>query len=344
MKKFRVLLLTFVVAVTMMAGSLAVFAEGEETTTPANNVISGTITSVPVTKAVNVADGITVPETSFNVYAEQTNNALDEPVAPVTGQAKTKVGELAVAAGASAQTGTPTLNFDSLTPKAGEYTFIVTEGDENAVSTAGADGWQPNSESYKVVVLVKNGTDGLERQYAVYKGETKVESVDFTNTYLKTGSLTVSKNVTNSDYANLEDEFTVKVTFTKSSTAGDATSFTAKINNEDTTVTYGTPVEITLKHGESASITGVPAGTTYTALDETTGNYTYTDTDYVVNGEAADAGLVGDGTNSATVNNEFKEITITGVIMNVLPFVMMIAIAGAAAAMYVVSRRRKMAR
>lgn len=343
MKKFRVLLLTFVVAVTMMAGSLAVFAAGEETT-PANNEISGTITSVPVTKAVDVADGITVPATTFNIYAEQIDNASDEPVAPVTGQAKAKVGEMAVAAGASSQTGTPTLNFDNLTPKAGEYTFTVTEGDENAVETAGADGWQPNSESYKVVVLVKNGQSGLERQYAVYKGETKVTSVDFTNTYLKTGSLTVSKNVTNSDYANLEDAFTVKVTFTKSSTAGDATTFTAKINNVDTTVTYGTPVEITLKHGESASITGVPAGTTYTALDENTGNYTYTDTDYVVNGAEADTGLVGDGENSATVNNEFKEITITGVIMNVLPFVMMIAIAGAAAAMYVVSRRRKMAR
>lgn len=343
MKKFRVLLLTFVVAVTMMAGSLAVFAAGEETT-PANNEISGTIPSVPVTKSVDVADGITVPATTFKIYAQQTDNASGEPVAPVTSQDKAEVGEMAVAAGASSQTGTPTLDFVNLTPKAGEYTFTVTEGDEHAVTTAGADGWQPNSESYKVVVLVKNGQSGLEREYAVYKGENKVNSVDFTNTYLKTGSLTVSKNVTNSDYANLEDAFKVKVTFTKSSTAGDATSFNAKINNVDTTVTYGNPVEITLKHGESASITGVPAGTTYTASDDSTGNYTYTDTDYVVNGEAADAGLVGDGTNSATVNNEFKKITITGVIMNVLPFVMMIAIAGAAAAMYVVSRRRKMAR
>lgn len=48
--------------------------------------------------------------------------------------------------------------------------------------------------------------------------------------------------------------------------------------------------------------------------------------------------------NSAAYTNVYDEVTITGVIMNVLPFVMMIAIAGAAAAMYVVSRRRKMAR
>ena len=338
MRKIRVLLLTLVVAVTMMAGSLAVFAADD---------ISGTVTSVPVTKSVDVADGITVPATNFKVYATQTDNAEDEPVAPVTGQSKTEVGSVAVAKGAKGekvQTGAPTLNFDTLTPKAGEYTFIVTEGDENAVA-AGADGWQPNSESYKVVVLVKNGENGLERQYAVYKGETKVESVDFTNTYLKTGSLTVSKKVTNPDYANLgEDEFTVKVTFTKSSTAGDATTFTAKIGDEEKTITYGTAVEIKLKHNGSVAITGIPAGTTYTALDENTGNYTYVNTDYIVNGAEADSGLVGDGTNSATVNNKFKDITITGVIMNVLPFVMMIAIAGAAAAMYVASRRRRAAR
>lgn len=343
MKKFRVLLLTFVVAVTMMAGSLAVFAaDGDDAT--ATNQISGTITSVPVTKAVDVADGITVPATTFKIYAEQIDNATDEPVAPVTGQTITKVGEMSVAQGANSQTGSPTLDFDVLTPKAGEYTFTVTEGDENAVA-AGADGWQPNSESYKVVVLVKNGANNtLEREYAVYKDDTKVTSVEFTNTYLKTGSLTVSKNVNNNEFANLEDEFTVNITFTKSSTAGEATSFTATFGNEEKTITYDTPVQVTLKHGESITITGIPAGTTYTASDENTGNYTYKSTDYIVNGEAADAGLVGDGTNSATVNNEFKEITITGVIMTVLPFVMMIAIAGAAAAMYVASRRRKAAR
>lgn len=329
-------------ATVMLLGSTAVFAA---------DAISGTVASVSVTKTVTVAEGITVPATTFTIEAVQVANAADEPAPPVapTG-VKATVGTLEVASGASGQTGTPTLNFVPLTPRAGEYTFMVTEKGDNAV-TAGEDGWQPNSQEYKIVVLVKNGASGLERQYAVYNaGGAKVNSVDFTNTYLDTAGLTVKKNITNPGYANVvDDEFEMLITFTKASTAAGNT-VTAKVNGVDTTFTYGTETALTvkLKHGESLQITGLPAGTKYTVRDENTGNYTYAGTDYVSNGgastTAAPAVVGGDGTNEATVNNTFKDITITGIVTTYLPYIAMILLALAALALYVISRRRRAAR
>ena len=107
-----------------------------------------------------------------------------------------------------------------------------------------------------------------------------------------------------------------------------------------------------LAHGEQVEFKNLPIGATYTVSEAGADNYTATAT---VDGTAQAAGVKGQGTTTTStlvdadgsttaVDNEAEDITVTGVIMNILPFVMMIAIGGAAAAMYVASRRRKMAR
>jgi len=93
LKKTRILILAAMTATVMLLGSTAVFAA---------DAISGTVASVPVTKTVTVAEGITVPATTFTIEAVQVANAADEPAPPVapTG-VKATVGTLEVASGAS---------------------------------------------------------------------------------------------------------------------------------------------------------------------------------------------------------------------------------------------------
>lgn len=359
MKKIRVLLLTLVLAVTMMAGSLAVFAE-----TSANN--EGKVT---VTKTVNGAIGVSDTSTySFTVT-------------PVTeGAAAATLNPIEVTKGAAVATASKdgALQFGTWT-HAGVFEYTVTE-------TAGSNtDIKYDKSEYTVRVYVENVKDPETGEYSLAiaditafktkdekgtaiaeENQKKVTKLDFVNEVTKKTNLTVSKAVTNPAYAeDTEYEFTVEFT-SDNDFAAVPKSISATVAGVDTTLTVsGGKVTFKLKDGETAVFNDLDAGLKYTILETkpaaTAGAASFTSATFVQKdgdtqlasttqsasevGTAIAAQTVTEGNdNTCDVTNLYEKITITGVIMNVLPFVMMIAIAGAAMALYVVSRRRRAAR
>ena len=358
MKKFRVILLTAVLAVAMMAGSLSVFAAAPA---PA------------VKKTVEAAEGVKVPATTITFTATQ---AVAKDAANPDGTicpANVAIADTTVNVAATTSTGeaiTPadaTFNlapFEAESVPAGEYIYEVKE---TAISGAG---WTSDDTVYYMQVLKK--ADGTVRCGIVKKGEgdtidivkaktaaaDKEDSFKFTNKYEKKADLTVKKVVTNPEYIN-DDTFSFTITLAENGYAkvpadadivvtSDATD-TAEFTVSDGVITGE------LKNGETVTVKDLPAGLKYTVQENNPTDVNYTSTTATVNNEAV---TVADGTgtkdvpqqivsqdgNAVVVTNVYKPVTVTGVIMNILPFVMMIAIGGAAAALYVASRRRKMAR
>lgn len=169
----------------------------------------------------------------------------------------------------------------------------------------------------------------------------------------KIASLVIDKTVAG-EYGDKTMDFNFSITLTKSPTAEDST-YTAKIYTRGTatvvdtkTVTPGTPCEFTLKDNQMLIFEDLPAGTTYNVTETTVEKYNTT-TVLVENGETAsgtaiiDKALVGEKDNYARYTNTFDDdsVTPTGIIINNLPFILMIVIAGAGIVLFVISRRRK---
>ena len=220
---------------------------------------------------------------------------------------------------------------------------------------------------YSVEIFKTTNDDGTSA------GNTKVEDPTpgsgeeagmlFTNVYTSGGgstdpdadALTISKTVAG-EYGDKTKDFTFSVTLKKAATVSGATAtYQGKIGAETIDFTTGTPEEIQLHDGESLVFEDLPAGTTYTVAE--TGAEGYTPSVSVVEngGEAVvtngtegqnlsvENKLVGTGANSTAFTNTYNaagDITPTGIIINNLPFILLIVVAAAGIAFYVVSRRR----
>lgn len=166
-------------------------------------------------------------------------------------------------------------------------------------------------------------------------------------------ALAISKEVTG-DYGDKTFGFTFNVTINLPETADTAKTYTGKVGEKDYVFKNGKETEVTLSHGQKLKFEDLPAGTTYSVTE--TGKAGYTPTASIIEngGQAssqnADEGenlavsnkLVGENANSTAFTNAYNNNTITptGIIINNLPFVLMVAIAGSGLALYVVSKRR----
>lgn len=363
MKKFRVLLLTAVLAVAMMAGSMSVFAaDTAATPTTGGPIRVMPANGVPITKTVKVAEGITFSET-ITVTATQIPNhdGVIPPNGAVTDSNKiVKTGTIAVTEAAKTTAAEGAIDFSSLTAP-GEYTFLLEE--TGATEDDGGSWSVTSTQKYYLQVLVKSNGD---QEYALSKGdsfeedeesENKVPKAAFENTYVKEADLEVTKTVVNPEYVDADTLYEFTVTFTAPETGeipteGYVISAATKAYTDaagQTAVVEGTTKvanngKVYLKDGGSFKIEGLPAGVTYSVTEAAVTNVTTTVT---LDGTASENGkssVLDENGDVVAYTNTYKQITVTGVIMNILPFVMMIAIAGGAAALYVVSRRRKMAR
>lgn len=252
-------------------------------------------------------------------------------------------------------------------PSAGKYTFEIVET-RNETGISGTIE-HTDTQKYEVAVYVENKTadDGTMDRYVkgitIYNEDTKlkVNGVIFDETYSKNDSLIVTKTVSGA-MADLTKEFEYTVSFT-------SIPKTAPAGN---TITYSPATKVTrdsagnyifkLKTGESVSFDNVPVGTTYTITEKQDRDFTGAlDITYAdgtkeatataakgVNITATDK-LIKEkktgttGTNEAKFTNTFEDITITGVVTNNLPFIMMILVAGASIlgfALISIKRRR----
>lgn len=186
----------------------------------------------------------------------------------------------------------------------------------------------------------------------------------FTNSFTKKAggdeadakSLTITKNVAG-DYGDKTRQFQFTVSINLPSYVDSSNGYVGMVG--DTTYTFNSTNNFTcnnvmLADGDVLEFSDLPAGTKYSVTEAGTENYTPS-ASIIENGksptsENANKGegltvtnkLVGEKANSTTFTNTHNvdSITPTGIIINNLPFVLMVVVAGSGLALYVVSKRR----
>ena len=193
----------------------------------------------------------------------------------------------------------------------------------------------------------------------VQEAGTGTDPTDPDPTYNKFGSLNVSKKIVNANGTTTtpDDEFTFTATFafptgTDASTLGGIKD----ANGGDVTLAEGGTYTFHLKANENMKFTGVPAGTTITVKESAAKNYKgsavitingtqltpvsatkYSTELTVVNNEK-----LGQKQNTVDVTNTYNDVPVTGIIMNTLPYVLMIALCGVALIAFVGFKRRRL--
>lgn len=339
-----------VLAGTMLLSMGTTVFAAEEPTVPDVNQKG----QVPITKEFEMADGLKTPAATFKFTATpQTQDALPATITDVTYQAgetgTLKDGKYVISKDTA-------ISFTGAWKHAGEYVYTVTESKENPISNVTYD-----TSSYTLRVYVINGTNGLEIEKITAQGATgKTNKILFTNTYAKNdATLTIEKNTTGT-YADKTKEFNFEITFTKSPMS-DQTTFTGKIGSEPVECTAETAKPFTLADGEQLVFSNLPVGTTYVVKElEASDGYTpsvtvvenktttLTNKTVAQEGDALDTlkqdgtkNLVGEAENKVTFTNTHKGVVPTGILMNNLPFILLVAVAIVAFVSLAVIKRRR---
>ena len=238
--------------------------------------------------------------------------------------------------------------------KVGVYHYTITE---NAGNTQGVT---YTTDAVNVSVLVEyDYTDedgdgyGLKATIGVTnaagEGEGELKHNTFTNTY-SLGSLTVSKEVAG-NLASQSQEFAIDVTFTSDQpvlstiTCGDGQTI---VPNEDWSLVdgvYTAMVTVKLIHGQDVTFNNIPAGVTYTVVEQAKHeapdpNGSNPETGYTVTYEG-ETGTIAENVTAASKVINTKGTTVnTGVVLDSLPYVLLIAVAVVAVVLFTVRKRR----
>lgn len=208
-----------------------------------------------------------------------------------------------------------------------EYTLKEVAG-----TTAGVTYYD---KDIKLVVTVVNGENGKLRVAAVHTestGETK--SDNFPNTY-KAGELDVSKTVT----GNLGDEnkyFEFKVTLTgeNGKTYRDSYAVTGGSNTENPkSIKIGEETTFFLKHGDTIRIENLPYNVEYTVTEIAAEGYTPEKT--------GDTGKISAAEQTAAFTNKKDGSIDTGVVLNNMPYILVLAVLAAGVAVFIIRKRRE---
>lgn len=243
-----------------------------------------------------------------------------------------------------------------------EYTMdvYVTNGDKGL-------------EISNIIVNKKKDDKGTAATGKVDISNTDKNGFNFTNTYVqeagtgtdptnpdptydKDGSLNVTKTINaNGGTVDAEKDFDFTATFnfpkgTDATTLGgvkDANGHVITIN-ENGTCTF------TLKANKNMKFTGVPVGTKINVTESATPNYKGSAVS-VFNGQSQAkveaskynmaftvTNTLGQKQNKVVVTNTYDYVPTTGIIMNTLPYVLMIALCGAALMAFVAFKRRRL--
>ena len=266
-------------------------------------------------------------------------------------------------------------------PHAGVYAYTIKETAGSTTgfngNAAGTDCLTYDDQEYLMRVYVVNGANGLEIQGITVENEAgqKVARADilFTNTYIEEAdALNVKKLVAGSG-ADMTKGFNFSVAFTAPSTiatmpngdAWDPTDITVSKTDAsgsavETTVAVASDgtVSFTLKHNEEMIFGNLPVGATYVVSETGLATTGYTpkgqavqnaetrdahvgarDTDYT-----SDPAFVGEDENKYTITNTADDITITGLVIDNMPIILLAILAVAGVIGYRAMRRKMMAR
>lgn len=174
-------------------------------------------------------------------------------------------------------------------------------------------------------------------------------------TYKDNGALKVSKTIdAQGEKPSTTDSFSFTATFVFPEGTDATTLGGVKGNGEDVSLTKGA-YTFTLKHGENMKFTGLPVGTKITVTEAGAANYkasasvvlnggtatTLTAAKYHADLTAVNGEKLGQKKNTVDVTNTYDHVPTTGIIMNTLPYVLMIALCGAALFGFVAFKRRR---
>lgn len=244
------------------------------------------------------------------------------------------------------------------TLKAGEYTFKVYETTEQSKTDFG---WtEIDDKVYIVHVYVDNTgkvTYGLTYITDEGKESAKVDQAKFNNTYNKksekdgkTYKLTVTKNVLDKTYVAADQDYEITITFTVPSqqkTVTDA-AYTTSVGTR-TVSKDGKTVTIVAKIKDKGSIVvdKIAVGATYTVEETSQADLgaNFVKAQYKTNTaekavDKLEAQTFAEADASVEVQNTFKEVTVTGVVTSIAPYVTLVVLAVAAIAAYMAMKAR----
>uniref|UniRef100_UPI004027E063 DUF7601 domain-containing protein n=1 Tax=Mediterraneibacter gnavus TaxID=33038 RepID=UPI004027E063 len=226
--------------------------------------------------------------------------------------------------------------------------------------------------------IVVNKVKDDARQTATGKvdiGNTDTNRFNFTNTYVQEagtgtdptnpdpiynqfGSLNVSKKIVNANgtATTPDDEFAFTATFAFPKGTDANTLGGIKANGGNVTLAEGGTYTFHLKANKNMKFTGVPVGTTITVKESAAKNYkgsaeitingtkltSVAETSYNTELTAVRSQKLGQKQNIVDVTNTYNDVPVTGIIMNTLPYVLMIALCGVALIAFVGFKRRRL--
>jgi len=348
MKRMTKKLLSLILVATMiMAMGIGAFAadgdgEGDQGATKYD------LSEAYMTKDLHVADGIDISEVNqftftYTFNADASDGFKSGDVAPaITDQTITvgtqssdhAYGDLALS---------KVFTDANAFPHAGVYAYTVVE------TPITKDGLTCDDSEYIVRIYVANDGDALKFDgITVEKEGEKVDPTkegdtsgfNFENEYVEIiddeeAALTIKK-VIDGDYGDKTKEFPVTVTLTipSTATAADVAVAEGTVTGEAPTLT----VTADLANNDTIEFTKLPAGTTFKVEETQDANYkgkiegdliTTANFDKGVKVEAESTGPVLEAGKEVTLTNTRDESIPTGVIINTLPYVLIVAIAAA---------------
>ncbi len=249
---------------------------------------------------------------------------------------------------------TRTKNFEIELPNytgVGVFTYTLKElaGDTKGVTYDPA--------TFVVTVYVFQGETDLETEVTVHdasiaqskENKNKLDSID--NAY-SAGSLTVTKVVKGSlGDKSKNNKFTMKVTFKKPTTGTVSSEIIVKTNGVETgrfvpawDANDACEKTIEIAHDENVTFENIPYGVTYTVVenDYTGEEYGYQTADYKTLDASADGenGTIDSANETVTVTNVKEGTVDTGVILDNAPYIALMLIVVAGAAVMVIKKRR----
>ena len=308
---------------------------------------------------------VTIPTISFTADQKGTNSQRGQITFPTYSEA-----------GKYEYTVTETQTADPIVANSDHEKMIMSQA-EYTMDVYVTDGATGTEISNIVVNKVKDDA-GQTETGKVNIGNTDTNTFIFTNTYVQeagtgtkptdpdptyneNGSLKVSKAVVNANGTTTtpDDEFTFTATFAFPAGTNASTLGGIKANGGDVTLAEGGTYTFHLKANKNMKFTGVPVGTTITVKESAAKNYkgsaeitingtkltsvaaTSYNTEFtVVNSQNSQK--LGQKQNTVDVTNTYNDVPVTGIIMNTLPYVLMIALCGVALIAFVGFKRRRL--